>query len=317
MPRKMTQPRLVADVGGTHARFGWQEGPGTDVIDVHVLPCAAHATLADAIRAYLAASGRGTPQDAAIAIATAVTGDAVSMTNHPWSFSVRALRDELDFGSLRVLNDFTAQALALPALVPSDFRQIGGGTADLGAPIAVLGAGTGLGVSGLVAGHPIEGEGGHVTLAARNREEAEILATMRQGGDHLSAERVLSGPGLESLLHAACGLQLRSSEVIRRAVEEDDSQCLHAIELFCGFLGGFAGNLALTLGARGGVYIAGGIAPRLGPLLDRSRFREAFEDKGRFRGYLAAIPTFLVVAEQSPALRGAGIAIDRGIGVSA
>lgn len=313
-------PRLVGDVGGTNARFAWIAGPGAPIGSVATYPCTDHATLAAAIEHYLAAHGLGRPRWAAIGIATPVTGDWVRMTNHPWAFSVDGVQRELGLERLLVLNDFTALALSLPALGEGERRAIGGGAAVAGAPLALLGPGTGLGVSGLLFGRggqgaiAIAGEGGHVTLAAGDEREARVIELLRERFGHVSAERALSGPGLSHLHEALARLdgEVRpalSAAQITAAVDSD-AHCAAVIDLFCSLLGNVAGNLALTLGARGGLYVGGGVVPRIAGRLARSPFRERFEAKGRFRDYLAAIPTWLVMAEDSPALIGAARALD-------
>jgi glucokinase len=316
------RPRLLGDIGGTNARFAWQDGDGAPLRDIVSLPTAGHATLADAISAYLKRIGRGAPPWCAIGIANPITGDHVQMTNCHWAFSISALQRELGFERCVVINDFTALALALPDMAPADLRQLGGGAPAPGAPLALIGPGTGLGVSGLVPSEmpgrwvPLQGEGGHVTLAASNAREAAVLQVLRDEFGHASAERAVSGQGLEALYVAVCRLDstndfrpLSAAEVSQRALDQSDVQCVEALALFCSFLGNVAGNLALTLGARGGVYIGGGIVPRLGEAFTRSRFRERFEDKGRFRAYLEAIPVYVITAAVSPALLGAARAL--------
>ena len=319
-----TGPRLLGDIGGTHARFAWQAAPGEPLTDIATYWCAEHGSLALTLREYLEDHGKAAPPSCALGIANPVTGDVVTMTNHHWSFSVSALQREMGFERLVVINDFTALALALPLLPPDALQPLGGGPGDAGAPLAVIGAGTGLGVSGLlrVPGGPavaINGEGGHVTLAAMDDREAEVIAVLRKRFGHVSAERVLSGPGLTNL-HAAlaelggqAAAPLGPAEVIARAREAADPLCNEAIDLFCRFLGSAAGDLALTLGARGGVYIGGGIAPRLLPELRTSRLRERFEGKGRFAAYLAPIPVWVIDTPASPAFLGASIALDQAV----
>ena len=314
--------RLLGDVGGTNARFAWQDSDGAPLRDVATLPTAEHATLADAITAYLNRLGRPAPPWCAIGIANPITGDHIQMTNCHWAFSIAGMQKALGFERLVVINDFTALALALPDLKPAELRQLGGGAATAGAPVGLIGPGTGLGVSGLLAGEapgrwlPLQGEGGHVTLAASNAREAAVLQVLREEFGHASAERAISGQGLEALYAAVCKLDsitgfvpLPAAEVSQRALAGSDAQCVEVLDLFCGFLGNVAGNLALTLGATGGVYIGGGIVPRLGDAFTRSRFRACFEDKGRFRAYLEAIPVFVIHTEVSPALLGAARAL--------
>jgi glucokinase len=247
------------------------------------------------------------------------------MTNHHWSFSIEAMRISLNLSRFLVLNDFTALALSLPLLAPAELRQVGGGQAVAGAPIGLIGPGTGLGVSGLWAGLaaggrgsalPINGEGGHVTLAAADVSEEAVVALLRERFGHCSAERAVSGPGLVNLYQALCRLDAAAPEALgaaaisERAQAGSDARCVRAVALFFSFLGNVAGNLALTLGARGGIYIGGGIVPRLGGLIDHSLFRQRFEQKGRFGDYLAAVPTYVLHTSLSPALTGAARALD-------
>ena len=317
--------RLLADIGGTHIRLAWQAAEGAPLQDIRVLQCADYPDVEAAIRAYLADVGAPAPQQAAFGMANPVTGDEVRMTNHSWCFSQQALRAALGLERLLVINDFTALALSLPSLTPDLLRQVGGGRAVPGAAIGLVGAGTGLGVSGLVfgpgsdLGTPLSGEGGHVTLAAETRLEFEIFEHLQQRYGHVSAERVVSGPGLVDVYHALRAIrQLGGAEVTQaaqvsaRALEGSEPLALEALALFCGFLGSVAGSLALTLGARGGVYIGGGIVPRLGDWFDRSPFRARFEAKGRFRAYLAEIPCWVIDARANPALQGVARALSHG-----
>ncbi|CAD5366246.1 Glucokinase [Rubrivivax sp. A210] len=319
--------RLLADVGGTNARFAWQAGAGAPIGDVITLPCADFPSLADAITTYLERLGRAAPAACAIAIANPVTGDQVKMTNHHWSFSIAALRQQFGFARLRVLNDFTALALALPALLPDELRQVGGEAAVADAAIALIGPGTGLGVSGLVptgsgAWAPLQGEGGHVTLAGCTPREQAVLNLIATRYGHASAERAVCGQGLVDIHLALQALDapqtvpvaVDAAGITQGALQDDEPRCIEAVNLFCAFLGTAAGNLALTLGSLGGVYIGGGIVPRLGAFFAASPFRERFEAKGRFRPLLARMPVWVIAAEQSPALRGAANALDAGGG---
>ena len=316
-----SHPRLLADVGGTHARFGWVESPGARIDVIRQYRCSDHASLESIVAFYLADQRRPAPRTAAIGIATPVDDDRVTMTNLPWSFSIEALRQRFALDRLVVLNDFAALALATPLLAAEAFRPVGAGAARAGAPIAVLGPGTGLGVAGLLQGPhgtwlPVVGEGGHATLCAVDAVEAELLAILRRRWPHVSAERVLSGSGLVNL-HRAHGERARETvealapaDIVARALDGSDSRCIETVERFLGFLGSFAGNLALTLGAQGGVYIGGGIVPRLGDRIATSCFRERFESKGRFRSYLARVPTWVITTPDDAALRGADRALD-------
>jgi glucokinase len=322
LAKPSTFPRLLGDIGGTNVRFALQRGAGAALTDPATSPCAAHASLQQAMEHYLSTHGGVSPRWCAIGIANPIVGDEVHMTNRDWSFSIAALQRALGFDRFLVLNDFTALALALPALAPSELRRVGGRDLVAQAPMGLIGPGTGLGVSGLLPAPdgrgyvPINGEGGHVTLAATDEFEEAVLRGLRRRYGHVSAERALSGPGLVNLYEVLCEIDgvasrgLDASGVTSGAVAGDDRQCIRAVALFFSFLGNVAGNLALTLGARGGMYIGGGIVPRLGDRIDGSDFRSQFEAKGRFRDYLAPIPVFVVNARTSPALVGAARALD-------
>ena len=315
-------PRLVGDIGGTHARFAMVHTADGSATDVARYRCADHPTLWHALQRYLGEFPAARPRAGALGVATPVDGDKVRLTNAHWSFSIRELQAQLGLQRLLVLNDFTTLALALPALQPAELRQVGGGLPVAGTPMGLIGPGTGLGVSGLlpVPGGTgqvaIGGEGGHVTLASFDEDEAAVLACLQREFGHVSAERALSGPGLENLHRGVQQVMGRgpaprpAHDITAAALEGSDEACVRALTMFCSLLGQVAGNLALTLGARGGVYIGGGIVPRLGTWLDRSPFRRRFEAKGRFADYLAAIPVFVVQSEVSPALIGASRALD-------
>jgi glucokinase len=304
-----TPSRLIADIGGTNARFALLEG--SESVDEIVLPCADYPDVVAATEHYLervgVASGPRRPAQAAIAIAGPITGDIVQMTNHVWQFSAAQTRQRLKLDRLILLNDFTALAMAVRHLPPAELEQIGEGRAAPNMPIALLGPGTGLGVSGLIpaGAHwiPLQGEGGHVTLSVMNERELAVLRELHQRFSHVSAERVLSGPGLVNLYDALCALEgvvpqiLKPPDVTRRAKEASCRICMETVSIFCALLGTLAGNLALTLGALGGVYIGGGIVPTLGPLFASSHFRDRFEEKGRKADYLARVPTYVIRTE--------------------
>lgn len=313
-----TFPRLLGDFGGTNARFALIRSPGAPISDIRNFACADFPGPQDAAMHYLQATGVR-PKRAAVGIANPVTGDWLQMTNNHWAFSVEVLRQALGLDRLIFINDFTALALSLPHLAPDELRSIGGGTAVTDAAIGVIGPGTGLGVSGLVPSAsgwiPLQGEGGHVSLSPQTPEEMAVTTVLMQEFGHVSAERVLSGPGLSSL-HRALGKvkekpaeELDASQITEAAICGLDALCVETVTMFCALLGSTAGNLALTLGARGGVFIGGGIIPRLGKFFDQSPFRARFEAKGRFQKYLANIPTKLIIAA-NPALTGAAAALD-------
>lgn len=315
-----TYPRLIGDIGGTNARFALVPGPGMALSAPRTLACADFPGPAEAIRSYLAAVETPAPRWASIGVATPVTGDQVRMTNHHWAFSIEALRRALGLDRLALLNDFAALALALPALAPDQLAAVGGGTPSPGAPLALLGPGTGLGVAGLVRHNgleiPIEGEGGHVTLPASTPREAEVIAVLARRYPHVSAERALSGPGLAALYQALGALSgsvleaLDAASITERGLSGHCTQCREALDLFCALLGTVAADLALTLGALGGVYIGGGIVPRFGAYFANSPFRARFERKGRFSDYLARVPVYVIQARY-PGLIGAARHLER------
>jgi glucokinase len=329
------RPWLLADIGGTHARFGWLAEGEPQPAHIASIRVADHDGPASAAQAYLAQlaqvlrPGQARPRAAAFAMATSVGDDEVAFTNSGWTFSRAATQRALQLDLLLALNDFEALALSLPRLGASQLRPIGmaGGT-DAPLPrvgqatLAVVGPGTGLGVAGLVPTPlgwvALPGEGGHATLAPGDDFESALLAWARREHAHVSAERLLSGIGLP-LLHAATAAVLdlplpagglSAREIVEQGVGGGDALCSRTLDCFCALLGNFAGNVALTLGARGGVFIGGGIVPRLGERFFRSAFRQRFEAKGRFQAYLKTVPTALITDTQT-ALVGAALALEQ------
>jgi len=316
---------LLADIGGTNARFALLATTG-EWWQPMTLPVADFPRFEDAIRAYLAMvenvqnaeKVNVNVRHTAIAIANPVDGDWVQMTNHHWSFSIEELRLSLGLDTLLVVNDFTALAMALPRLEAGHLLQVGGGRARTRAMIGLVGPGTGLGVSGLL---PLEerwvalgSEGGHVSFAPANTQERDIHAAVERQYGHVSAERLLSGAGLELIYKflSASRLPLTAAEITRAAELGEDGIAADAVDMFLAMLGGFAGNVALTYGALGGVYIGGGIVPRLAWRIADSPFRERFEAKGRFQHYLSEIPTYLITAE-NPTLFGVRSILDEAL----
>ncbi|MHA1565306.1 MAG: glucokinase [Alphaproteobacteria bacterium] len=316
----VTGLRLLADIGGTKARFALAQ-PGQEPRDVMVLRNRDHDSLAAAAQAYLAMVDHPGPVEAAFSVACPISGDRVALTNFGWAFSVEAMREELGLARLEVVNDFSAVALSVPYLGAGDVRQIGGGHAAEKSVIGVIGAGTGLGVSGLVPANggwtALASEGGHVTLAACNDREAAVLAAMRRRFDgHVSAERALSGPGLVNLYEALCNVDgkiaetLAPDEVSTRAIGMGDAACEEAVLIFSGLLGNVAADLALTLGAFGGIYMAGGVIHNMADAFDGDVFRARFEAKGRMRRFVTPIAT-LLITRQWPAFLGLAAVLDR------
>src|ERR1700754_2626422 len=299
-------PRLLADVGGTNARFALETRPG-QITQVHVYPCADYPGIADVIKKYLKDTKIGRVNHAAVAIANPVDGDQVRMTNHDWHFSIEATRRALGFDTLLVVNDFTALAMALPGLTDAQRVQVGGGTRRPHSVIGLLGPGTGMGVSGLIPADDrwiaLGSEGGHASFAPSDEREDLVLQYARKKWSHVSFERVAAGPGIEIIYRALAARDkkrvpstLDVSDISKRGLE-GDPLAAETLDVFCGILGTFAGNIAVTLGALGGIYIGGGVVPRLGEFFEKSSFRQRFEAKGRFEDYLKNVPTFVITAE--------------------
>lgn len=295
---------LIADIGGTHARFAVVNAHN-DILHTHILKGADYASLMDACRAYSALL----PDDfkiaqAVLAVAGPVTGDDVLVTNRGWRFSQKKLQSELQLDMLHVINDFMAIALSLPHLGDTDKIAVCNGTAEKNAPCVVIGPGTGLGVAALVPQRdgtwlPLPGEGGHVSLPATNEQQAAIISILQKEFGYVSAERVLSGQGLLNLYRALASHRNETAicanpEDIVRAVATGDKLAVAAIEEFCAFLGTVAGDAALTTGARGGVYLAGGILPQMIETLQLSAFSSHFTAKGVVETYLRGIPVWLI-----------------------
>jgi glucokinase len=306
--------RLVADIGGTNARFALFH-PDQSIHSLRVLACADYPDIVAAVQAYMAMIGVSNIKEAAFAIANPIDGDRIEMTNHNWAFSIGATRRALGLSRLTFKNDFTALAMSIPSLVESELRQIGGEPRTERRALAVLGPGTGLGVSGLIRDGDnwvtLEGEGGHVSVSPANPRECDILQVCWAKYSHVSAERLVSGMGLQNLYQAICTLEnieakdFSPADITMLGQHAENRQCEEALSVFCGLLGSVAGNLVLTLGAFDGVYIGGGIVPRLGDYFDQSTFRERFEAKGRFSKHLIKVPAYVIQAD-NPALVGIG-----------
>lgn len=310
---------LIADIGGTNARFAMGDPGGDGVRHERTMSVAEHPSFMSALQAYLdtvhgMANVAKSPQAACLAVACPANRDVISFTNSDWVIHRDDVALALQLPRLHVINDFAAIGHAVYALSERDWRQLGAGCVEEAQPIAVLGPGTGLGVCGVlpVAGHAqvIAGEGGHVDFAPVSDEEVEILRRLRTRFRRVSAERLLSGAGLSNIYWALTTLRdaqhrhASPADISAAALAGEDAVAVEALQVFCRVLGSVAGNLALTFGARGGVYVAGGIAPKIVDFMAASDFRERFLAKGRFRDYLNDIPTRVVVRE-NPGLWGA------------
>jgi len=311
--------RVVGDIGGTNARFAWVESGGA-LSDACTLPVTGFSSFETALDHFLA----GRPVDRmCIAIACPVHQDRLDMTNNHWALSKQAVINRYNLSQFDVLNDFIGLAHAIPYLDDTEIDRIGDGSALPNRPIAILGPGTGLGASSLIPDgdrwFAVEGEGGHVDFAPVDETEIEILRWLKSRHSRVSVERLLSGMGLENIYQALCDIDgviptdLRADEITHRALVENDTRSHRCLMQFCAILGSTAGNLALTLGAMGGLYLGGGIARKLGQFIAASPFRQRFENKGRLRPVMQQIPTFLIKAEYA-ALTGAAMHLLRQTG---
>lgn len=314
-------PTLVADIGGTHVRFGLAGHDPRLLLGVRRLRCADHATAAAAIEAYLEAERPGGLAAACFAVAGPVVDGCVRLTNGAWQLEVEDLARRLGVATVRLINDFEAVALSLPFLADEGLRPIGpaGPSIDRRADFSVgaLGPGTGFGMAGLLGRggtlHPIVGEGGHAGFAPESARQVEVLEVLRERFGRVSRERLLSGPGLVNIHSALARLSgvtdaaTDAAAIFRRAQASDDPIAAETVALFFEALGQAAGDLALELGAFDGIYLAGGIVRRYPDMLEASGFRAAFERKGRHESLLARVPTCLVTHAE-PGLLGAACA---------
>jgi glucokinase len=314
---------LLADIGATNARFALLSKGVLGPISNFTVADFPHFT--DVIAAFLDGDRRSLiGHEAVLAIAGPVSAGHSILTNSSWIIDQHELCRAFGFAKVRLCNDFEAVARSLPHLTTTDLFRVGDGEPVPGAPMAVLGPGTGLGVACLVraSNDPavIASEGGHATMAATSPREDAIIDYLRRQFGHVSAERVVSGSGLENLYRAVVALdgvdapKRSAPEITKAGLDGTCPLSRVALELFCGMLGTIAGNVGLTFGARGGVYIAGGIAPRITDFITHSEFRARFESKGRFRTYLQSIPTGIII---HPAATFVGLRTLAGCGLDA
>ncbi len=316
---------IVADIGGTNARFSCVDLATMTIHKLDIYPCANYSSLQEAFHFYQQKHRLNHIKQAALAIACPVTEDRVQMTNFHWQFSVKSLKAELGLEHLQVMNDFTAAAMAVPHLSDSQKMKVGDGQVQSGKPMIILGAGTGLGVATLIPLKdgfiPLPGEGGHVDWAPQTEQEWFIQRHLTAEYGHVSVERLLCGEGLVNIYKALSAYKgrgpdaLTADQITERAMKGSCSMAGATVAQFFAALGSVAGDLALTVGAFGGVYIAGGIVPRLLPLLKTSEFRSRFEAKGRFSAYNRSIASFIITAEQ-PGISGAAFYLKQIIGTA-
>jgi glucokinase len=295
---------LIADIGATSTRCGICRIGDKHHRGLQIFKNEDFDSLKSLLGRYISSLSEK-PSAGALAIAAPISGDEVHMTNRDWRFNRLEMGERLDLKRLEIINDFHAVACALPQLPNRDLVEVGKATAYRQGTRAALGPGSGLGVGAWIVsddkGVAMFGEGGHVTLSARNEDEDRILAKIRERYGHASAERVLSGPGIVALHSAMHGDDMKSSLEITSGTV--DRKCRATMEQFYRFLASVAADLAMTTGAYGGVYIAGGIVPDNIDQIKASTFRERFEEKNRYRPYMQAIPTY-VITDPTPGLTG-------------
>lgn len=318
------QVLLVGDIGGTNARFALANPGGAGFSADTTLRCRDYASADLAIRHYLEFIGSATPTAICLAVAGPIVDQRVRFTNNHWSIGIDDLRDAFGTRLVALCNDFEAIAYSIPSLQPADCQPIGlpepGALPETDFTVGVIGPGTGLGAAGLCrrgnAIFPIVGEGGHVGFAPESRVQIDVFAALRERFDRVSDERLVSGPGLENIywalsrIHGEKSASLSAAEICQNAADASGGRAAEALQLFFEILGQVAGNLALTLGASSGIYIAGGIARRYPELLAASRFRNGFEAKGRHRSLMERIPTQLILYPE-PGLLGASYYVNQ------
>jgi glucokinase len=313
---------LLGDIGATNVRFALLSNGNLNAISSFEV--AKFGQFADVLTIFIKERCRQTEiHHALLALAGPVKGERVALTNSSWVIDARELQTLFGL-QVQIVNDFEAVAVSLPILASTDLAGIGGGRPEAGAPMAVLGPGSGLGVACLIDRSAkrvvIASEGGHATLAPTCEDEDRIVAHLRKRFGHVSAERAISGNGLENIYQAIAaieGLEIsprNAAEITKNALSGECTLASRSLSTFCAFLGSFAGNVALTFGARGGVYIAGGISPRILDFLIRSEYRNRFEAKGRFRSYLEATPSY-VITHPAAALVGLKSLVEAGLGI--
>jgi len=324
-PQNETAPSLglIGDVGGTNCRFALVTLGETEMSTPVKYPCADYPDILAAISDYLSReAGRRKIEWAVIAVAGPVVHNVVMMTNLSWRIAGDEIAAQFGLREAHIVNDFTAFARATPMVEAQNLISLGGAPyTDPGVrTVAVVGAGTGLGVGGLVSGdrgvYALTTEGGHSTYAPVTEFDFKVLAALRTKFDRVSNERLLSGEGLFNIYEALAKVDgakaedLAPKEITRRAIEKSDPRCVTAVQYFCRVLGAFSGDVVLTQGALAGLYVSGGVIQAMVDIFDRAAFREGFEDKGRFRGYMEKIPAWIVVHPFAGLLGSAALAGD-------
>ena len=323
MSNKNHYPRLLADIGGTNARFTIETSPLKFEFPM-TLQCKNYPNLHSAVNGYLQIINFNDKiKHGVLALPTPEFGDTFFMVNSPWqAFSREHTKEILEFDSLIFINDFHALALAIPFIESYDLIQVGGiGNIDETKPKAIIGAGTGLGMATLI-NHPsgiyysIPAEGGRSSFPPVSEEEIELWKFVHKRFSHVSAERFLSGPGIQLIYEGLHNIHKKiidiipsPSEIVELGTNKKNWFCMQTVDIFCRMFGTVTSNLAVTVNAFGGIYVGGGIIPKMIDYFIQSEFRSRFEDKGRYRPFLVQMPVF-VIMQPYPAFYGASYALD-------
>ncbi len=309
---------LIADVGGTNIRLALLDG--NNQYDVECFKCNDFESLEAVVAHYLDDKEQVTVSDACFGVAGPVHGEVFTMTNLGWTFSAQSLKAKIGFDNVYFINDYTAISMSIPLLTHSDLSVIHPAKSEEAAPRIICGPGTGLGVAQLIKVGDfyecISGEGGHGEFAPNNLRQLKVLEALMVKFEHVSAERLLSGQGIVNIYQSLAAIeniepqQFDASQISARYINGSDPLCIEAMELFCDVLAQFLGNMVLNSGAFGGVYIAGGILPRIIDYIDTERFISAYSKKGRFKNYVLNAPIYLITQEQ-PGLIGACVYLNQ------
>jgi glucokinase len=316
---------LAGDIGGTNARYGLVEKDSVSgayrVSQVRILATADYDSVEQSLDAYLAQMKGPRPERACLAVAGPVISDRIKLTNLHWEFSFREVKDRFNFTEFKLANDFAAFLAGVTVLNSDDLRQVKSGVRCMGSTIAAIGPGTGLGIASMIRGadscYLMAGEGGHATFAPCNHQELELARVLMKRFGRVSLEQVLSGPGLVNLYEALCAIEDRPAsprtpeQISGMGLSGEDPVCEETLHVFCRILGGVAGDLALTSGARGGVYIGGGVVHKFETVLLNGEFAHRFADKGPMSDYVDRIPVYVVHGGHC-ALLGGAVLLDAG-----
>lgn len=318
---------ILGDIGGTNTRLALSEGPKSQLLHVQYFENRDFEYLDQIIAKYLNAQGLGEPgavQNAAIAVAGPIKGDQIELTNVNFGFSQIEYKQKFGFERLNIINDFTALAYSLPHMTDDDLIQVGGGCVEDNANKLVIGPGTGMGMAALIPcdipghgihWHPIPSEAGHSTFSPNTEREFQLVRALRKQYYRVSIERLISGVGIKTIYDTLAKIDnlaindLTPSQISKLALDDEDTLAVESLNLFCNILGRTAGDHCLHFSAFGGVYIAGGIIPKILPFFLKSDFRKIFEKKGRMASLTSGVATH-IITHKYPALIGALASLD-------